>query len=76
VRGDPRIALTVLGDSWYTQVSVLGRVVEIHDDGFADVDRMSMSYFGVPYTPRDVEMASVLFEVDRWHAWLDVNQRG
>jgi len=76
VRRDPRIALTVLGDSWYTQVSVLGRVVEIRDDGFADVDRLSMSYFGVAYTPRDVEMASVLFEVERWHTWLDVNERG
>src|SRR5919204_1218348 len=31
IRRDPRIALTVLGDSWYTQVSVLGRVVEIRE---------------------------------------------
>jgi PPOX class probable F420-dependent enzyme len=76
VRRDPRISLTVLGDSWYSQVSVLGRVVEIRDEGFADIDRISMSYFGEPYTPRDAEIASVIFQVERWHAWLDVNQRG
>jgi PPOX class probable F420-dependent enzyme len=76
IRRDPRVALTVLGDSWYTQVSVLGRVVEIREDGFEDIDRMSMSYFGAPYTPRDAEIASVRFEVERWHAWLDENQRG
>jgi hypothetical protein len=76
IRRDPRIALTVLGDSWYTQVSVLGRAVEIREEGFADIDRISLSYFGKPYTPRDAEIASVVFEVERWHAWLDENERG
>ena len=53
----------------------LGGRARIREDGFADIDRISMSYFGEPYTPRDAEIASVLFEVERWHAWLDVNQR-
>jgi PPOX class probable F420-dependent enzyme len=76
VRNDPRISLTVLGDSWYNQVTVIGSVVEIREEGFPDVDRMSHSYFNAPYTPRDAEITTVIFEVERWHSWLDVNKRG
>src|SRR5512133_137163 len=42
MRRDPRVALTALdlGD-WYRAVTVLGRVVEIHDDdGLVDIDRL------------------------------------
>ncbi len=32
LRGEPRIALTVLGNDWYNQLSLLGRAVEIRED--------------------------------------------
>jgi PPOX class probable F420-dependent enzyme len=72
LRGEPRVALTVLGDNWYNQVSLLGRVVEIREDsGLADIDALSLRYLGEPYEDRSYTGVSVLFEVDRWHAWGD-----
>ncbi len=72
IRRDPRVALTVLGDDWYTHVSLLGRAVEIRDDpDFVDVDRLSLRYLGEPYDRRDWSSVSVLVEVDRWHTWGD-----
>src|ERR671932_1977208 len=42
MRRDPRVALTVLDeDSWYSHVSLMGRVVSIVDDTeLADIDRL------------------------------------
>jgi PPOX class probable F420-dependent enzyme len=72
LRGEPRVALTVLGDSWYNQLSLLGRVVEIREDsGLADIDALSQRYRGEPYEDRSYTGVSVLFEVDRWHTWGD-----
>jgi PPOX class probable F420-dependent enzyme len=70
LRGEPRVALTVLGDNWYNQVSLLGRVAEIREDsGLADIDALSHRYLGEPYEDRSYTGISVLFEVDRWHTW-------
>jgi PPOX class probable F420-dependent enzyme len=69
MRHDPRVALTVLdlGD-WYRAVTVLGRVVEIHDDeGLRDIDRLSMRYRGNPYWNRDRQRVTALIEPERWH---------
>jgi len=42
VRNDPRVSLTILGESWYDHVSLLGRVVELRDDPeLKDLDRLS-----------------------------------
>jgi PPOX class probable F420-dependent enzyme len=72
IRGNPNVALTVLGDSWYDHVSLLGRAVEIRDDpDFVDVDRLSMRYSGKPYEPRDWSSVAVVVEVERWHTWGD-----
>lgn len=72
IRRDPRVALTVLGDSWYTQVSLLGRVIEIRNDlEFVDADRLSMRYLGQPYDRRDHPGVTVIIEVERWHTWGD-----
>lgn len=77
LRQDPRVALTVLGESWYTHLSLLGRAVEIHDDpDLADVDRLSLRYQGKPYDPRDWASASVLVDVERWHTWGDPSAPG
>ena len=69
MRRDPRVAITVLdiGD-WYRAVTVLGRVVELHDDeGLADIDRLSMRYRGEPYWNRARKRVTALIEPERWH---------
>ncbi len=70
MRRDPRVALTMLGDDWYTHVSVLGRVVSIEDDrDLAGIDRLSMRYRGQPYRDRTQIRLNAWIEVDRWHGW-------
>jgi PPOX class probable F420-dependent enzyme len=72
IRGNPRVALTVLGDDWYSHVSVLGRAVEFRsDDDLADIDALSQRYEGVPYEDRDYRGMTVFVEIDRWHIWGD-----
>lgn len=72
VRNDPRIALTILGDSWYSHVSLLGTVVDVHDDAdLAVIDRLSQRYWGTPYTNRDQEYVGALMRIDRWHSFGD-----
>ena len=70
LRADPRVALTVLGDDWYNQLSILGRAVEIREDPeLADIDTLSHRYLGEPYEDRSYNGISVLVEVERWHTW-------
>ena len=69
IRRDPRVAITVLDiTDWYRAVTVLGRVVELHDDeGLRDIDRLSMRYRGGPYWNRDRKRVTALIEPERWH---------
>jgi PPOX class probable F420-dependent enzyme len=69
IRRDPRVAITVLDImDWYRAVTVLGRVVELHDDeGLADIDRLSMRYRGEPYWNRDRKRVTALIEPELWH---------
>jgi PPOX class probable F420-dependent enzyme len=70
LRADPRVALTVLGDDWYSHVSVLGRAVEFRRDyELADIDALSRRYGGGAYEDRDYRGVTVLVEVDAWHSW-------
>lgn len=71
LRRDPRLTLTVLdADDWYTHVTLIGRVVELHeDDGLADIDRISTHYTGKPYPDRVRSRVSAWIEIDRWHGW-------
>lgn len=72
LRGEPRVALTVLGDDWYSQLSILGHAVEFRDDtDLADIDVLSQHYVGEPYEDRSYKGITVLVEVDRWHTWGD-----
>ena len=67
LRAEPRIALTVLGDDWYSQLSLIGRVVELRPDPtLADLDRISRLYTGEPYPERDLDPVTALVEIDRW----------
>jgi PPOX class probable F420-dependent enzyme len=72
LRGEPRVALTVLGDDWYSQLSILGSAVEIRDDPeLADIDVLSRHYLGEDYEDRSYNGVTVLVEIDRFHTWGD-----
>ncbi|MDN3293339.1 PPOX class F420-dependent oxidoreductase [Streptomyces ficellus] len=81
MRNDPRVSLTVLdGSSWYTHISIVGRVAELREDAeLADADRMAQHYIGKPYPQRDRRRYSAWVEVERWHGWgalKDTDQPG
>ncbi|WP_084964856.1 pyridoxamine 5'-phosphate oxidase family protein [Thermoactinospora rubra] len=77
VRNDPRISLTILGDSWYDHVSLLGKVIRLREDrDLADLDRLSMRYWAKPYPKRELECVTAIVQVERWHAWGDPAQLG
>jgi hypothetical protein len=65
------LALTVLDEqSWYKHVSLIGRIVEIHDDvGLADIDRLALRYTGSAYPERAHRRVSMWMAVDIWHGW-------
>jgi len=71
MRQNPAVALTVLGeDSWYAQVTLLGRVVSLEDDpDLHEIDRLSQRYRQRPYPDRTRKRVSAWIEVERWHAW-------
>ena len=71
MRRDPRVALTALGvDSWYSHVSLIGRIVSIEDDPeLRDIDRLARRYTGREFRSRDARRVSAWLEPDRWHAW-------
>lgn len=71
LRSEPRTTLTVLDtDSWYTHISLQGRVVELLDDpDLSDIDRIARHYTGNQYHVRDRNRVSAWIEVDRWHGW-------
>ena len=71
MKRDPRVSLTALAqNSWYTQVSLQGRVVSIVDDvELRDIDRISRHYLGQPYGDREHPRVTAYVEIDRWQAW-------
>ena len=71
MRRDPRVSLTVLdAESWYRQVTLLGRVAKlVDDDDLADIDRLSRHYGGEPFRDRESRRVSAWVEVESWHLW-------
>jgi PPOX class probable F420-dependent enzyme len=71
MRRDPRVSLTVLdAESWYRQVTLLGRVAEfVDDDELTDIDRLSRHYGGEPFRDRQSRRVSAWVEVESWHLW-------
>jgi hypothetical protein len=71
MRAEPRVSLTAIEEgSWYTHVSVQGRIVEWRDDvDFSDIDRLSIVYGGRPYPNRTRPRVSAWIEIDHWHGW-------
>ncbi|MCA5893720.1 pyridoxamine 5'-phosphate oxidase family protein [Isoptericola sp. NEAU-Y5] len=70
MRANPQVSVTVLGESWYTHVTLLGRVSAWRDDvDLADIDRISRHYGGEPYAVRDGARVTAVIDVERWTAW-------
>ena len=71
MRRDPRVSLTVLdAQSWYRQLTVFGRVVEIRDDlDFADADQLSLRYTRQPWVDRGRHRVSADIALDGWYGW-------
>ncbi|MEV5829047.1 PPOX class F420-dependent oxidoreductase [Spirillospora sp. NPDC052242] len=71
IRRDPRVSLTVLdGEDWYTHVTLIGHVTEVHEDvDLRDIDRLSRHYTGDPYPDRTRARFNAWIRVDRWHGW-------
>ncbi|MFI5613213.1 pyridoxamine 5'-phosphate oxidase family protein [Amycolatopsis sp. NPDC051903] len=68
---NPLVALTVLdADSWYTHVSLRGRIMELSDDpDLTTIDRISRHYTARPYPVRDRGRVSAWIEIEQWHGW-------
>ncbi len=71
LRGNPAVALTVLGArDWYRQVSLLGRVVSLEEDPeLRDIDRLSVRYTGKPFADREARRVSAWMQPERWQSW-------
>jgi PPOX class probable F420-dependent enzyme len=70
VEGDPRVALTIMGESWYQHVSIQGRVTEMHTDAdLSVIDRIARHYTGKDYATRDKERVSMVVAIDRLFVW-------
>ena len=71
MRRDPHVSLTVLdAESWYRQLTLLGRVVDITDDAeLADIDRLALRYTAQPFRNRARESVSAWIELDSWYGW-------
>lgn len=70
LRADPRVSLTVLGESWYQHISLQGRVTDIHTDpDLSEIDRIAQHYTDEAYTARDMERVSIIVTIDRWFGW-------
>jgi hypothetical protein len=69
LRHNPRVALTILGDDWYTHLSLLAHVVEQHpDEGLVDVDRLSIHYLEIAYPEREPAVTTIV-AVDMYHTY-------
>jgi PPOX class probable F420-dependent enzyme len=72
LRANPHVSLTILGDSWYHHVSLLGRVAEFREDpDLVVLDALSVRYLGAPYDDREVSPVTAVVEIERWHTWGD-----
>lgn len=70
VERDPRVALTVLGESWYQHVSIQGRVVEMrNDDDMSVIDEVARHYTGKEYPVRDKQRVTMTVKIDRVFNW-------
>jgi PPOX class probable F420-dependent enzyme len=70
VEADPRVALTIMGESWYHHVSVQGHVTGMRPDpDLSAIDRIARHYTGKDYAVRDKERVSMVVAIDRLFTW-------
>ncbi len=71
LRRDPRLSLSVLDrDSWYTHLTLLGRVTEIREDvGLVDINRLAQHYIDRDYPDQERTRFTAVMQVERWHGW-------
>jgi PPOX class probable F420-dependent enzyme len=71
MRRDPRVSLTVLdANSWYKQLTLFGRVVEIRADSqFEDIDRLCLRYTRRQFDNRLRARISALIKPEGWYGW-------
>jgi hypothetical protein len=73
LRRDPRLSLSVLGDSWYSQVSLECRVQSFGEDtDFEAIDATSIHYLGEPYADHETPSLAVAATVERWHTFGEI----
>lgn len=70
VEADPRVALTVMGQSWYQHVSIQGSVVDMHTDpDLSAIDRVARHYTGEDYPTRDKGRVSMIVKIESVFTW-------
>ena len=73
LRRDPRLSLSVLGDSWYSQVSLECRVQRFTEDArFEAIDALSFHYRAEPYPDHETPSLAVAAAVNRWHTFGEI----
>jgi hypothetical protein len=73
LRQEPRFSLSVLGDSWYSHVTLHCRAQTFTADAeFETLDALSVHYTGEPYADHDSPIITVTAPVDRWHTFGEI----
>jgi|SRR5579875_700257 len=73
LREEPRFSLSILGDSWYTQVTLHCRAQTFTaDTDHAVLDALSLHYTGEPYPDHAHPTLTVTASVDRWHTFGEI----
>lgn len=73
LRHEPRLSLSVLGDSWYSHVTLHCTAQTFADDaGFETLDALSVHYTGTPYEEHGTPIVTVTATIDRWHTFGEI----
>ncbi|HTU30459.1 MAG TPA: pyridoxamine 5'-phosphate oxidase family protein [Solirubrobacteraceae bacterium] len=73
LRREPRLSLSVLGDSWYSQVTLHCRAhMFVADTEFEVLDALSVHYTGEPYSDHTTRCITVTAAVERWHTFGEI----
>ena len=73
LRREPRLSLSVLGDSWYSHVTLHCRAQTFAPDAdFETLDALSMHYTGEPYADHGTPITTVTATVERWHTFGEI----
>ncbi|MEZ5076843.1 MAG: TIGR03618 family F420-dependent PPOX class oxidoreductase [Solirubrobacterales bacterium] len=76
IEANPAASLTVLDDEdWLRQVTLLGPIALVDDDGLRDVDRLARRYISAAYPIRDRPRVSGWLRPTSWYLW-DARGRG